>query len=136
MKKFVTSLRHPAVAAAAATAAAVAVAAAPVKKGRARKRNGRFFTALLDPLSLHAAASISLDTFSLFFSLSLSLCTPLPQRYNDTINKIFSRNKTNVSRAKRYLNIYVYFFTPIQACNSCYTRQRDEVPRKYYMMLS
>jgi len=68
MKKFVTSLRHPAVAAA-ATAAAVAVAAAPVKKGRARKRNGRFFTALLDPLSLHAAASISLDTFS--FSLSL-----------------------------------------------------------------
>jgi len=45
MKKFVTSLRHP--------AAAAAAAVAPVKKGRAGKRNEWFLTAVGASVSSH-----------------------------------------------------------------------------------
>lgn len=74
MKKFVTSLRHPA-------AAATAAEAAPAKKERVGKRNERFLIVVGSLLFPLAAASIS---------LRLLLHSVWDQRrYNDTVNKIF-----------------------------------------------
>jgi len=59
MKKFVTSLRHPA-------AAATAAEAAPAKKERVGKRNERFLIVVGSLLFPLAAASISLRLFAPF----------------------------------------------------------------------